>query len=150
MEIRIATPADMDSVYAVRYEVFVKEQGVSIAEERDEHDAIARHYLVEMDGICVGCARVLTDEGQAHIGRLAVKKSFRGRGIGAAICRFVVEDCCAAGCERIWLNSQLHAIGFYEKLGFSAEGEVFLDAGIEHRRMEMTVPAAGHCRKGEG
>ncbi len=139
MTIRPATPADLPAVFALRFEVFVDEQHVSPEEERDAHDAEARHYIAEEDGVAIGCARVLTEGDSAHIGRLAVKRVCRGRGVGAAICRAVIDDCRAAGCRRIWLNAQLHAVGFYERLGFCAMGDIFLDAGIEHRRMELPL-----------
>ncbi len=139
MTVRQATVADLDAILALRFEVFVDEQKVPPEEERDAHDDTARHFVAEEDGFVVGCARVMEEEDSAHIGRLAVRRSRRGRGIGAAICRFVLADCCARGYSRIWLNAQVSAIGFYEKLGFRSVGDIFLDAGIEHRRMEMTL-----------
>ncbi len=140
MIIRKATAADFPAILALRFEVFVDEQHVPPEEERDEHDATAHHYLAEeADGSVIGCARVIAHDDEAHIGRLAVKKAFRGRGIGAGICRRIMEDCCARGSRLIWLNAQLYAVGFYEKLGFRAVGGIFLDAGIEHRRMEWTT-----------
>ncbi len=82
-----------------------------------------------------GCARLITDKDGGHIGRLAVKKKYRGRHIGADICRFVIDYCRAEGYDSVWLNSQLHAVGFYEKLGFVTEGEFFVEADIKHIKM---------------
>ncbi len=145
MTIRSATPQDIPAIYALRFEVFVDEQHVPPEEELDAHDAIARHYVAEVNGTIIGCARLLIEEDsphtRAHIGRLAVRKSCRGCGVGAAICRCIIRECRALGCEMIWLNAQTQALGFYEKLGFDAMGEVFLDAGIPHKRMEMILTA---------
>ena len=137
MEIRIAKGSDIDKVYALRNEVFVNEQNVPHELELDEEDKHATHIIAVENGTAVGCARVLFGEDGGHIGRLAVKKSERGRGIGKEICRCIIEFCRERGYKRVWLNSQLHAVGFYEKLGFSRRGETFFEAGIEHVEMEI-------------
>ncbi len=139
--LRMAEEADMAAVFALRFEVFVGEQGVPPEIELDAEDAQAMHLIAEVDGVVVGCARVILHDGCAHIGRLAVTKGWRGRGIGAAICRFAVERCRISGCVRVGLHAQRHAVGFYEKLGFRPRGEIFLEAGIEHVEMEMDMLA---------
>ncbi len=73
------------------------------------------------------------------IGRVAVLRSARGRGIGALLMRRAIEYANKIGLDSLSLDAQLHAIGFYEQLGFSAEGPEFLDAGILHRRMTRAV-----------
>ncbi len=135
MKIRIVNGEDRQLTYALRFEVFVDEQRIPRELELDEFDDSAVHILAEEDGMAVACARILLSPEDAHIGRVAVKKSYRGRGVGAAVCRFAMDYCLAKGYERILLNAQLRAVGFYEKLGFRARGDVFLDAGIEHTEM---------------
>ncbi len=137
MVIRIAADKERDSVFALRALVFICEQKVPPEIETDEEDERAIHIIAEENGEIVGCARVIITENDAHIGRLAVKKAFRGKGIGSAICKFMIELCQKEGCSRIWLNSQLQAVGFYEKLGFKQKGETFWEAGIEHIEMEI-------------
>jgi predicted GNAT family N-acyltransferase len=137
MEIRIASANDIKNVYALRNEVFVNEQNVPPEIEIDEEDKHATHIIAEENGVTVGCARILFGDDGGHVGRLAVKRSERGRGIGGEICRFIISLCRERGYKRIWLNSQLHAVGFYEKLGFSPCGETFFEAGIEHIEMEI-------------
>lgn len=137
MEIRIAKGSDIEKVYALRHEVFVNEQNVPPELELDEEDNHATHIIAVENGAAVGCARVLFGEDGGHIGRLAVKKSERGRGVGKEICLFIIELCRERGYKRVWLNSQLHAVGFYEKLGFTRRGETFFEAGIEHVEMEI-------------
>ncbi len=137
MIIRIASEQDMERVFAMRFEVFVGEQNVPPELELDDEDAHALHIIAEEDGVAIGCARVIFSGREAHIGRLAVKKAYRGRYVGLEICRFIIENCFKNKCEYIWLNSQLHAVGFYEKLGFKAQGDVFVEAGIEHIKMEI-------------
>ncbi len=139
MTIRPARESDLPAVFALRFAVFVDEQHVPADIELDEEDATALHILAEEDGLAVGCARVLFhDNNTAHIGRLAVKRERRGEGIGAAICRFCMDVIASRGCVRIALHAQLHAAGFYERLGFVPHGENFFEAGIEH--VEMVMP----------
>ncbi len=138
MEIRRADARDMEAVFSLRVEVFVKEQKVAPEIELDAEDAHAWHFIAEEDGAIVGCARVIAEDGSAHIGRLAVKRERRGCGVGAGICRFIIAHCRERGYGHIWLNAQLHAVDFYKRLGFRPEGECFWEAGIEHVRMVLT------------
>ncbi len=137
MNIHIANETEKQSAFALRLEVFVDEQDVPPEIELDEEDAQALHIIAEDDGVIVGCARLILNENDAHIGRLAVRKSCRGRGIGSDICRFIIDYCDNNQCGYIWLNSQLHAVGFYKKLGFSEEGDIFTEAGIQHIKMSL-------------
>lgn len=139
MRIRVAEKEDRAAVFALRFEVFVKEQNVPPELELDGEDDIALHIMAEENGAVVGCARVILSENDAHIGRLAVKKAYRGKGVGSEICRFILDLCRARGIAHIWLGAQLHAVGFYEKLGFLPRGGIFMDAGIEHIKMEISV-----------
>jgi predicted GNAT family N-acyltransferase len=139
MEIRIANESDKKSIMALRYEVFVNEQNVPPEIEVDEYDADALHFIAESDGVAIGCARVVLSKNDAHIGRLAVSKSYRGNGIGSGICRFILDYCLSNGYKNIWLNSQLHAVRFYEGLGFRKQGVMFYEAGIPHFKMSYLV-----------
>lgn len=137
MEIKIATESEKQLVFALRTEVFVKEQKVPVELEIDAEDNHATHIIATENNITVGCARVLFEGDAAHIGRLAVKKEFRGQGLGLKICEFIIDYCKNKGYTKVWLNSQTHAMGFYEKLGFNPVGEYFFEAGIEHIKMEI-------------
>lgn len=139
MQIRIATEEEKQLAFALRFEVFVYEQNVPAEIEIDEEDDYALHFIAEEDDIIVGCARLILSETDAHIGRLAVKKIYRGKNVGSEICRFIIEYCRNQGYTYIWLNGQLQASEFYKKLGFKPEGEIFLDAGIEHTKMTMNI-----------
>ncbi len=139
MNIRIANENDKELVFALRFEVFVDEQNVPPEIELDKEDEHALHIIAEENGIAIGCGRIVMSDGEAHIGRLAVKRSYRGKGIGASVCRFIIGYCGDIGCRYMWLNSQLQAKGFYEKLGFSPVGDIFTEAGIEHIKMELST-----------
>ena len=121
---------------AIRRQVFVEEQGVPEELEWDGLDAGASHFLAQVDGVAVGCARLLSD---GHIGRMAVLQPWRGRGIGTALLRAVLDACRRRGQAQVFLNAQIAALDFYRRLGFHAVGGEFMDAGIPHLRMERAM-----------
>lgn len=135
-EIRFTDPG-FERCLRIRLEVFVQEQKVPLEEERDAYDPAARHFLAAENGIALGTARVVVLEGgAAKIGRVAVAKSARGRGIGAALIRHI-EDAVPAPEYR--LDAQTQALPFYARLGYIAQGEEFPDAGIPHFHMRKRV-----------
>jgi ElaA protein len=131
---------DMAECFRIRSEVFVTEQGVPEAEEMDEHDEHALHFLAWREGEAVGTGRVLliNDGHIGKIGRIAVDRTQRGRGVGHALVTAMEE---AVHVDSFQLDAQSDKLAFYERLGYVPEGEDFLDAGILHRRMVKTVAA---------
>lgn len=137
-EVRISETRDIALCRRLRREVFIEEQGVSEADELDDLDDEAIHLLAE-DGAALGSARLLLRGETGKIGRVCVVKSARGRGIGAALIRAAVEVLRARGMAQVKLGAQTHALGFYEGLGFVAQGPVYDDAGIPHRDMMLAL-----------
>lgn len=139
MSLDIVRVTDLADCHALRRQVFMEEQQVSAEDEWDDLDAGAWHYLARRDGRPVGSARVLLEGDAGTLTRVCVLADQRGQGTGAALTRAAVEALRAAGYARARLAAQTHAIGFYERLGFAAEGPEFMDAGIPHRWMEMRL-----------
>ncbi|QDC07771.1 GNAT family N-acetyltransferase [Oceanicola sp. D3] len=133
MTLTITPTHDLDACFALRREVFMREQGFSEAEEFDGKDGAALHLLASERGEPVGTARVFVDEGR--IGRICVVQRARGTGLGAALVRAGMDLLRERGATRVVLDAQVRAMGFYERLGFTAEGDVFDDGGVPHRRM---------------
>jgi predicted GNAT family N-acyltransferase len=131
------TSPDFARCFEIRLAVFVEEQNVPIEEEHDEHDETALHFLATLDDKPAGTARVLLKHSTAKITRVAVLRAARGHGIGAALMRHIESTVPA---RRFTLDAQLHALPFYEHLGYVAESEVFMEAGIPHRHMAKNVP----------
>jgi predicted GNAT family N-acyltransferase len=126
----------------IRMEVFVDEQQVPPHLEPDEYDADALHLLtiIPETGEAVATARIVDKgNGLAKIGRVAVRKAWRGRHIGDSQMRFALETATASGFTTAALDAQTYVIPFYERLGFVAEGPVFDDAGIPHRHMRRRL-----------
>ncbi|MFK0115938.1 GNAT family N-acetyltransferase [Streptomyces sp. NPDC090994] len=150
-EVRMAEdPADREACFAVRKEVFVAEQGVDEEIEYDAYDAVATHVLaVREDGVPLGTGRLLTGDaaagktggapGVGSLGRLAVTRAARGLGVGAALVRAIEDAARARGLTAVDLHAQTHALGFYERLGYTAYGPEFPDAGIPHRAMRRVL-----------
>jgi len=143
----VTDPVERVAIFGVRMLVFVEEQQVPAEEELDAYDETATHFYmsdnaphIEPRGKIVATARLLNKgQGLGKIGRVAVLKEYRGMGNGASLMRFVETHARSAGYQRLALEAQCYAIPFYEGLGYIAEGEVFLDAGIEHRLMQKPL-----------
>lgn len=131
--------ADGDALRAVREQVFVVEQHVPADEEGDALDADAIHVIArDGDGRAIGTARLTTTRA---IGRMAVLEAWRGKGVGAALLRTLVEQARARGWPEVELHAQTHALAFYAQAGFVAEGPEFDECGIAHRRMRLAIAA---------
>jgi predicted GNAT family N-acyltransferase len=122
--------------FALRREVFVIEQQIPEAEEFDAHDLTARHMVALSAGHVAGTLRLITETGTVRIGRVAVARALRGQGIALAMMRHAMQHEAAAGRTRFRLDAQVDKVGFYERLGFVAEGAPFDDgSGIMHLAM---------------
>ena len=135
---RIESRNQLTKAYGIRARVFVKEQGVAKEIELDQDDNRAVHFLAITAGKAVGTARVVLHHDKAKIGRMAVLKSFRRRGIGTKLLNRAVAFAKSHGAGQIYLHAQVQAITFYEALGFQCVGQAFKEARILHRKMRLT------------
>ena len=119
----------------VREEVFVAEQKVPLELEWDEWDERSDHAVArDAGGQAIGTARLLPD---GRIGRMAVLREWRRRGVGAALMEALLQKAREQSLSRVTLHAQTHAAGFYRRFGFSERGGEFWEAGIPH--VEMTL-----------
>jgi predicted GNAT family N-acyltransferase len=142
IEVRAARDErEVEAALALREEVFCGEQGVSLADERDGRDGEAVHLVAVEDGRVLGTCRLLLEGTTVKLGRMAVARAARGRGLGRALLDEADVQSHALGAERIALAAQLTAQAMYERAGYEPYGDVFLDAGIEHVMMEKALRA---------
>lgn len=121
----------------IREAVFVAEQGVPPEIELDDWDERCEHAIAyDAEGTPVGTGRLLPD---GHIGRMAVLRESRGKGVGARLLDALIERARARGISRVALNAQAHAAPFYARFGFLVAGEAFMEAGIPHFAMEREL-----------
>jgi len=134
LRLRILAWAEAEAlVMPLRVAVFVVEQGVPLELERDEFDPVSRHAVAQdARGAVIATGRLLPD---GHIGRMAVAAGARGLGVGGRVLEALAAEAVERGLPEVVLNAQVQAEAFYRRHGFVAEGEVFLEAGIDHRCM---------------
>ena len=120
--------------------MFVEEQGVPLEDETDQFDIVASHAVAVKAGQVVATGRMFVDPyGEAKIGRMAVEAKLRGSGIGRGILDVLEQHAREIGCESVTVNAQSYVAGFYGKHGYIAQGEPFMEVGIEHLRMTKAL-----------
>lgn len=145
--VQVTSMAELREALAIRFRVFVDEQRVPADEEVDRYDAApttsgALHLLARAAGAAVGAARLLLDAppgGPVHLGRVAVLAEWRRHNVGNSLMERLHDEARARGYRTIEISAQVQAIPFYERLGYTAEGPAYLEAGIEHRAMRFAL-----------
>ncbi|WP_253736854.1 GNAT family N-acetyltransferase [Halohasta salina] len=142
------TPTDggvgsLAAIAAIRYAVFVDEQGVDVAIEWDDHETVAEHVLLVDEGRPIGTARVRRVGDALKCERIAVRKSARGAGWGGrlmAVCETIARE---RGVDACILHAQQRVAEFYRRHGYRVVSEPFEEAGIPHVEMRMELTADG-------
>ncbi len=129
--------AHAEEISAIRDQIFIVEQNVPAELERDPRDGEYTHVLARSDdGQPVGTGRLLPG---GRVGRMAVLSDWRGRGVGEAMLKCLMEAARDRGDREIRLNAQETARAFYLRHGFETEGEPFMEAGISHIHMRCVL-----------
>jgi predicted GNAT family N-acyltransferase len=125
-----------EDAHLIRFEVFVDEQKVPAEIELDDMDAVCVHAVAyDNGGVPVGTGRLLPD---GHIGRMAVRKTARGTGIGGQLLQGLMAKAKQRGDDYVVLNAQTSAAAFYLAHGFKQSGDEFMEAGIAHIEMRYS------------
>lgn len=132
--------SELEKCLYVRREVFMKEQNIDISEEIDTFDIIddnkVVHFYITSDDILVGCSRILINEDYIKIGRVAILQEHRKKGYALEMLSEIEKYFKR---NNYVLEAQLYVTSLYEKAGYTSEGDIFLDAGIEHVKMVKNV-----------
>ena len=121
----------------LRFAIFVDEQNVPAGIELDDQDAVSAHAVAyDEAGKPIGTGRLLPD---GHIGRMAVRKEWRRKGIGAKLLDALCAEAKKRGHAEVVLSAQLQAAEFYRGAGFVAEGKIYQEAGILHQLMRKKL-----------
>jgi predicted GNAT family N-acyltransferase len=129
-------PDDCDNLRSIREDVFVREQSVPTDIEWDGLDAAAWHILVFVDATPIATGRL---QPGGKIGRMAVRKDWRGQGLGSQVLRGLIDIAISKGLSEVYLHAQTHALDFYARQGFTAQGVLFEEAGIPHQAMYRQI-----------
>ncbi len=123
----------------IRQEVFVQEQGFH--DEFDDIDRIAWHILIYFDKQPAACCRLFPSdrENTYTIGRVAVRKQYRGKDLGKLIMQQAEKWLCEKHIRTLELSAQVRVRAFYESLGYIASGEEYLDEFCPHIHMEKQI-----------
>jgi predicted GNAT family N-acyltransferase len=131
---------ELAAALALRIDVFCGEQGVSFEGDRDGLDEEAVHLVaVEGDEVVGTCRLLIEPGGTARFGRLCVRPSARGTGVGGLLLAEAEREARAAGARRIGMHAQTDALSLYRRAGFRPYGERFDEEGIEHLGMEKDL-----------
>lgn len=120
----------------IRMEVFIQEQNIAEHDEWDAQDAVSLHFIVYDQNQPIATARLLENN---SIGRVAVLKPYRGKGIGQLLMQQIIQIAKDQKRSQLKLSAQVYATKFYENLGFQLSGEEYLDCGIPHIDMSMNI-----------
>ncbi|MFJ8244334.1 GNAT family N-acetyltransferase [Peribacillus asahii] len=132
---RITVDNDLKKAFQIREEVFVEEQGVPVEAEFDEFDTLngqCEHILVYYNEQPVGTGRVRVVDGAGKLERICILAPYRKFGLGKVIIKALEEIAKEKEISRVKLHGQTQAEGFYEKLGYQASSDVFIEEGIPH------------------
>lgn len=132
----VTNEGEYQQVLTIRKEVFVKEQKLPESIEIDEYESSSDHFLVLVDGDPAGCGRMRLKDHYAKFERIATLKEYRQSGVGRALMAFMMDHARRKFPNALpYMHSQAEAVGFYAKLGWTAEGPIFYEANIPHQTM---------------
>lgn len=120
----------------IRTQVFICEQGITEADEWDDQDLISQHFVIYDQDQPIATARLLENN---SVGRVAVLKAYRGQGLGQMIMLEIISYAQKQRRSVLTLSSQVRAISFYKKLGFTVQGNSYDECGIPHIEMTMSL-----------
>ena len=135
------TNEELYAVLKLRFEVFVIEQNC-LDIDPDGKDKVSMHLMLEDDGKIIGCARILPPKvsyDEPSIGRIALDKSYRGKGLG----REIVQKCIdfihnIMKIREIRISGQEYLLDFYKSFGFVVTKGPYLEDKIPHYQMLLS------------
>ncbi|PGS55937.1 GNAT family N-acetyltransferase [Bacillus sp. AFS041924] len=139
---KVMNEEDLKIAFAIRENVFVKEQGVPLEDEFDQFDTLkgeCEHILVHYNEQPVGTGRIRFVDGVGKLERICILESFRKFGLGKIIIKALEEIAQEREATKVKLHGQTHAEGFYKKLGYFTASDIFIEDGIPHILMQKEL-----------
>jgi predicted GNAT family N-acyltransferase len=137
--IQAISPVEIEQVFAIRTEVFVKEQKCLPSEEFDELDAVAKHFLLFEEDVPVATGRYRKTDKGIKVERIATLESARGNGYASQIIHHIFAESASEypDCTHYYLHAQVSVMPLYASLGFQPYGDTFIEADIVHQAMAL-------------
>ncbi len=137
---KVYTANDIMNCQDIRRVVFIEGQNISVEDEIDGRDAESEHYLLKVNEVAAGTARVRYTDEKAKIERVAILPTYQGQGLGKDLMYYIIDDIKLSNrCKKVVLGAQTYIIKFYENLGFNICSQEYMDAGIPHKDMELLL-----------
>ncbi len=139
MEIKVFDKIPNEARF-IRETVFLDEQGFE--KEYDENDNIAKHIVIYDESTAVATCRVYWDSevNCHHVGRIAVLKPYRGKGLGIKIVSEAEHLVKELGGKEVFISGQLRVAEFYKnKLGYTQYGDTYLEENVPHVALKKSV-----------
>lgn len=132
---RVTTNEELMAAFAIRKEVFVKEQGVPLEDEFDQFDTLnglCEHIVVHYNEQSVGTGRIRFIDEVGKLERICILEPYRKYGLGKMIIKTLEEIAEERGASQVKLHGQTQAEGFYRKLDYLTSSPIFMEDGIPH------------------
>nr|MDO8084505.1 GNAT family N-acetyltransferase [Candidatus Sigynarchaeum springense] len=130
---------DLGKMFLLRYKVFVLEQKFSESIEIDEHDNESTFLVAKEGRDVIGTLRLFKEGGNVVLGRMAVERAWRGKGVGKALVLAALPIARELGGADLVAHAQVQALGFYTRAGFSPHGEEFDEDGAPHQLVRVKL-----------
>jgi predicted GNAT family N-acyltransferase len=131
--------SEMEAVYSIRRDVFVREQGLTSSVYDEPDDRYSLHLIAQLAGKIIGTGRLTFIRDEAQIAWLAILEPYRGVGAGKALMDHMLSIARDHPSQYVTLNAQTHALGFYTSFGFEPVGRRFHMSRIEHQYMVLPL-----------
>ena len=139
-EFNALSPKQLFEIYKLRSEIFIVEQNCAY-QDVDDIDLISKHLMIIENGVLSAYARLVPPGGtykEPAIGRVVVKKSFRGKDLGKLLMQQAIDQLQDTYKDLdLVLSAQSYLLKFYSDLGFKTEGEEYLEDNIPHTKMRL-------------
>ncbi|MDU9417332.1 GNAT family N-acetyltransferase [Staphylococcus lloydii] len=131
---------ELEQAFDIRRKVFVNEQGVPLENELDNYEEVATHVIgYDTNNTPIAAARFRPFNDGVKVERVAVMKEQRKTGIGKDLMQFIEQTAQNLGYDKLILNAQIQAQRFYDNLGYSPIGEIFMEENIKHIKMTKSL-----------
>lgn len=127
-----------DELVQLRYKILLEPLGLKFLDMHRDKEANYLHIgcIENLDDTLVGGLILAPmDNETIRLMQVAVDNKYQGEGIGHDLVRYAEKRAKEVGYSRIIMHAMLSVVNFYERMGYSQEGEIFEEKGITFAKM---------------